>query len=69
VRSSSYEFLKGPSISGNLCPKLDVQNFEQEEGQFILPALLIVTTLSCGSLDDVDMARMAKLSPIRSYSL
>ena len=33
---------KGPSISGNLCPKLDVRDFEKEEGQFILPALLIV---------------------------
>jgi hypothetical protein len=32
---------KGPSISGNLCPKLDFQEFE-EEGQFILPALLNV---------------------------
>src|SRR2546423_8417040 len=60
---------KGPSISGNLCPKLDVQDFEKEEGQSILPALLVVTTLSCGSVDDVDMARMAKLSPIRSHSL
>jgi hypothetical protein len=59
---------KGPSISGNLCPKLDVQDFK-EEGQFILPALLVVTTLSCGSLDDVDMARMVKLSPIRSHGL
>ena|SRR5438105_4234572 len=26
-------------------------------------------SLSCGSLDDVDMARIAKLSPIRSHSL
>jgi hypothetical protein len=51
---------KGPSISGNLCPKLDIQDFEKEEGQFTLPALLVVTTLSCGSLDDVDEARMAK---------
>jgi hypothetical protein len=33
---------KGPSISGNLCSKLDVQDFEKEEGQLILPALLNV---------------------------
>lgn len=39
---SSYECRRGPSISGNLCPKLDVQDFEKEEGQFILPALLNV---------------------------
>jgi len=30
-------------ISGNLCPKLDVQDFEKEEGLLILPALLVVT--------------------------
>jgi len=74
VRASSYECPKGPSISGNLCPKLDVDDFERRKGQFI-PALLVVTTLSCGNLHDGDMARVAKpetaakLSPIRSHSL
>ena len=53
--------------------KLDVQNRQvyrlTKRGVQNNPyPLLVVTTLYCGSLDDIDMARMAKLSPIRSHS-